>query len=199
MGLRNREQNIKYVRIKEGKFYLSKDAENSYEELEGKISNMYYKDEEYEGNPVRKLIIVLKDGEDTYQLGLNVQSANYNNLVSFLYNVNINKPVTLHPKHEKITKDGKEVTRQTILVSQNGVFAQGYFTRENKHGLPDWGKVKVGNKVVIDKSESLQFLENFVTENFINKLEHRWGDEKAAAVKDNREADAEVEKFPWDE
>ena len=71
---------------------------------------------------------------------------------------------------DTINKDGKEVTRRTILVSQNGVYAKSYFTKDDNKGLPKWNMVKVGNKTVTDKTEYLEFLENFVLTNLVPAL-----------------------------
>jgi hypothetical protein len=106
MGLKNRDTNKKYLKLKEGKFYIGKDTETPYEELEGTIVGMRYKDEEYEGNPIRKLAIVINDGEDNYELGIDVERSNYTTLVSFLKNVDVTRKLTLHPKVEKV--EGKE-------------------------------------------------------------------------------------------
>lgn len=169
MGLQNRETGVKYLRIKDGKFYTGKsDAlEGPYDQVEGLVTNLRYKDEEYEGTPQRKMVVTLNDGSDTYQLSLNVETANYSSLVSFFKNVDLTKSLTLHPKMEVSNKEGKEVKRHSVLVSQDGVYAKGYFTKDNRYGMPDWAKVKVGAKIVTDKSATTEFLENFVNENFV--------------------------------
>lgn len=192
MALKNRDQSKQYVRVKDGKFYLGKDLETPYEELEGTVTSMYYKDEEYEGSPLRKLIIIISDGEDNYQLSINVETSNYSSLISFLKNVDINRKITLHPKMD-VKKDGdKETPRRSILVSQDGKFAKSYFTKDDSHGLPKWEVVTVGKKKVTDKSAYLEFLEKFVNENFINKLNRK---EVIVNEEQLEEADS---KLPWD-
>jgi len=203
MALKNRDNSLKFLRIKEGLFYVGKDLETPYEELEGQIVGLRYKNEEYEGIPQRKLIITLADGEDHYQLGLNVEHSNYSSFVSFLANVDVTKSLTLHPKSEKLNKDGKDVTRNALLVSQNGTFAKSYFTKDNKHGLPEWNIVKVGSKKVTDKSEYTDFLEKFVMEKFASKLEQPLSKTEVSrqTIDDTDELEP-VEKnktqLPWD-
>ena len=195
MALKNRDNSRQYVRLKDGKFYLGKDLDTAYEELEGTITSMYYKDEEYEGAPLRKLIVIISDGEDNYQLGLNVETSNYSTFVSFLKNVDISRKLTIHPKMD-IKKDGdKEVTRRSLLVSQDGKFAKSYFTKDENHGLPKWEVVTVGKKKVTDKSAYLEFLEKFATENFVNKIQG-----KAVLVNEDEDSDVEDSdgKLPWD-
>lgn len=170
MALKNRDNNKQYLKVKDGKFFIGKDETQAYEELEGLVTNIRYKDEEYEGTPLRKFVMVISDGDDNYELGINVENSNYSTLISFLKAVDLTRTITLHPKVENTMRDGKEVARRSILVSQDGKFAKGYFTKDNTHGLPEWNIVKVGNKKVTDKSEYLAFLEKFVVENYIPQV-----------------------------
>jgi hypothetical protein len=202
MALNNTNTNTKFVKLKDGKFYLGKDLETPYSELEGTITKAYYKDEEYEGSPLRKFIIVLSDDTGNYQLSLNVESSSYGNLISFLKNVDVNEVLTLHPKMETSNKDGKEFTKRSILVSQNGKFAKSYFTKENTHGLPVWNIVKIGNKKVIDKTDYLAFLEEFSMNDLFKNLgniKKYVAPSKVAANKNDEEETAElVSNLPWD-
>lgn len=195
MALKQRDESKKYLRIRNGKLYVGKDTETPFDEIEGQITSLYYKDEEYEGTPQRKLIIILSDGDETYQLSLNTESNNYSALVSFLPNVDITKTLTLHPKSDVSNRDGKEVTRNSILVSQNGKFAKSYFTKENTHGLPSWEIATVGKKKVTDKTAYLEFLEDFVTNKLANKLKNTVVKQ---AVDVDEEEPVEAEKLPWE-
>lgn len=204
MALKNRDQSKKYLRLKEGKFYINKE-ETPYEELEGTITGIRYKDEEYEGAPIRKLAIIIADEDDTYELGLNVESSNYTSLVSFLKNVDINKPLTLHPKVDVQNKDGKEVTRRSILVSQDGKYAKSYFSKDSGNTTPEWKTVKVGNKKITDKTDFLEFYEDFVKENLISNLAtgsvitretEQTTKQNVVAENDSFES---TEKLPWED
>lgn len=204
MALRNPNTNLQFLRLREGKFYIGKDTETPYGELYGLITGMRYKDEEYEGAPLRKLILTIVDGDETYQLGLNVESQNYSSLVSFLRNVDLTKPITLHPKIEAGNKDGRDFKRHSILVSQNGTYSKGFFTKDKPNGLPAWKTVKVGKKTVVDKTDYLQFLEEFVTRNYIPVVTKGGTtvsapvDERVDTSKDEMENGNE-ETLPWDE
>lgn len=170
MALKQRDESMNYLKIKGGKFYVGKDLDTPYNELEGTIVGLRYKDEEYEGVPQRKFLITLQDNGEKYQLNMNVESSTYGAVVSFLANVDVSKKLTLHPKETVEAKDGKDVARRTMLVSQEGKFAKNYFNKEDRHGLPEWNIVMVGKKKVVDKSAYLEFLENFVAEKLIPNL-----------------------------
>lgn len=216
MGLQTKASDIKYLNIKGGKFFVGSDKDTPYDELSGTITNMRYKDEEYLGEKKRKLIITLTDNEDTYQLGINVETASYSALISFLRNIDINDVLTLHPKEEKV--EGKEYPKRTILISQHNKFAKSYFTKENSHGLPEWSVVVVGKKKVVDKTSYLDFLEEFVNKELIGNLSANNSKSVVVAKKEavpkqqteslkkaaksapteDEEATQESEKLPWD-
>lgn len=198
MALKNRTDQKKYVRIKDGKLYIGKDLETPYDEIEGTVTNMYYKNEEYNGAPLRKLIVILSDDEDNYQLSINTESNSYSALVSFLRQVDLTKPVTLHPMEETVKKDGApDVQKKTILVSQEGKFAKSYFTKDNTHGLPRWEQVTVGKKKVTDKSAYHEFLEQFVTDELIPQLSGAPITKTVVNKPADEEAQVEEDAFPW--
>lgn len=213
MALKNRDNSLNYLRIKGGKFYVGSDLQTPYQELEGRIVELKYKNEEYEGIPQRKLVVILQDGDEKYHLGINVETSSYSSLVSFLHGVDLKKAITLHPKEDIVAKDGKEVKRQALLVSQDGKFAKHYFTKDDKHGLPEWNVVKVGNKKVTDKSDCLAFLEEFVLSTLALRLVPATETEDKVAVESRKSAKQEGvledhtevlattsnEKLPWED
>lgn len=202
MGLKTGNSNITYLRLREGKFYVGKDTENGEAELEGRVTNMRFKDEEYEGSPVRKLIVQVKDdvSGELFQLGLNTDSQNYSTFVSFLKGADLTQTLTLHPKVEAGNKDGKDFKKNSILISQDGTFMKGYFTKDAKQGAPEWKTVVVGKKKVIDKSEYLAFMEDFVNQNYISKLQGQAGNAKPDVVDEEvAETSETTEKLPWED
>lgn len=210
MPLKQKSAQRKYVRVKNGKFYLGKDFENPFDELEGTITSLYFKDEEYNGSPLRKLIMVLSDEEDNYQLSLNVESNTYSKVVSFLANVDLAKPITLVPMEETLTKEGSpDVQKRTMLVSQDGKFAKSYFTKEEPHGLPRWETVVVGKKKIADKTAFLDFLEDFVNKTLVPRIQVDPTEVKSKVIppseseaEDNVEENVPEEtsqKMPWDD
>jgi len=202
MALRNGTDAAQYLRIKDGKFFLSSDKEfaSPYTELEGQITGFRYRDEDYEGVPQRKLYVTIQDGDERYQLGINVESSSYSSLVNFLPNVDVSKPISFHPKEDTVNKDGKDITRRSILLSQGGKYAKGYFTKDSGNELPKWDIVTVGKKKVTDKTKYLEYLEDFVK----NKIQPLLGEAPVAAeprtevkATATKKANAK-EPLPWD-
>lgn len=172
MALKTRTAGTTYLRLSEyennGKkelaFFLSKDKTTPYAEIEGVITGFHFKDEEWENNPIRKCYIEISDSDGTYSIGINTDTGMFPQLIGFLANVDLSKPLSLIPslRFDK-DKTGKEVKRRTLFVKQGEKFAKNAFNAESGVKVPSWNKVQVGKKTMIDKSEFLEFYENIVT------------------------------------
>lgn len=173
MGLKNRDGGkTSYIKMKDGKFYLStdKELEHGFEEMDGTITDVYLKDEVYNGIPNRKVYFVLEDGVERMIIGFNIEATMTCNLIGFLKNADFSKPLSFVPKFEVVKKDGVEYKRKSVLVSQNGSFMKSHFTKENPNGLPAMQKIeRRGGKVEWVKDEMLDFLENIITGEFKEK------------------------------
>lgn len=165
MGLKNRATSGKFVKLKEGKFVLAKDdLETKYDELEGKLVDIYMKDEEYNGQSSRKVYIVMDDGEDNLIIGFRLDSRYATGFFKFIKNVDLKEPFTLHPVTNKsIDKDGKEREDYSLIMSQPYQrYVKAYFTKDSPNGLPSMKQVKVSGKVVWDKTDLLEFYEQMI-------------------------------------
>lgn len=173
MGLANNSSNVKYVRLtKQGKFALNTDLETPYDELEGTLTGLRFKDDTYEGNLIRKCNIGLTDTEGvTYVVGVSVDSSWFSTFVSFLKNADLAQPITIHPKINPYDKaDGTKGERRSLLISQDGTFLKSFYSKDSGNKLPEFKKVVVNKKTVYDKGDFLTELERIVTEDFIPQL-----------------------------
>ena len=149
--------NAKFIRIKDGKLYVGKD-EVGYDEIEGIITDIYLKDEEFENRPQTKLYVVLEDESERYILNVGFESSYSTSLIGFLKNADLKQSLTLVPILKKETKDGKEVENRRILVKQNGSFLKAFYTKDNPNGLPAMVKnVRRGGKIGWDKTDMMDF------------------------------------------
>ena len=161
MALKNREQNAQFLKLKDGKFYLSSDKnlENAFDQLEGKITNMYFKDEEYEGITNRKLYITVSDGVEAYTFGLVFESLQCTILINFLLSADLTRPITLSPSYKIVNVNGKDVANRTIFVSQDNKSLKSKYAKDE---LPEIKTIMVNKKPVADKTELLEFFEKMV-------------------------------------
>ena len=169
MGLQNKPKG-NYVRItKEGKFLLGKDTENVYDELTGKITNFSFKDDEFEGQKIRKLVITLEDNGDSYILSMPFDSSYSSTVVSFLKNADLTREITLVP----LVKTEGEKSSRTLLVKQGDSFMKSYYTKDQPHGQPMFKKVtKKSGKVEWDKDDFLEFRENVIMNELLTQVKN---------------------------
>lgn len=168
MGLKNREA-VNYIKLKDGKFYASSDKENKtpYDELEGQITGISFRNDTFEGQEVEKLQLTINDGVEDYVIGMSFNSSYAASLISFLKTVDLSRPLSLVPTFRK-EKDGKE--NRSILIRQNGKWATSYYTKAHPNGLPSFKKTKLNGKDVWDKTDYLDFLRYVVTTEIAPKL-----------------------------
>lgn len=167
MGLKEKSV-ANYVKIKDGKFYLSSDKEHTtpYGELEGVITQIGLRNDEYEGQTIEKLSLTINDGDDDYVVSFAFNSSYTSSLIGFLKNADLTKPLSLVPT-QRTDKDG--TTKRSILVKQGGSFLKQYYTKEHPNGLPRIEPVMVKGKQLVqngrlvwDKEEFLQFYRDVV-------------------------------------
>lgn len=206
MGLKeNANSGVQYVRIKDGKFYLNSDLTKPYDELEGLLTGIRFKDDVWEGNKIRKCNFGLTDQESgiTYVVGLSVDSSYFSTLVGFLKNADFSKPMAFHPKVNKYKKeDSTEGERRTIMISQDDVFMKSFYSKDSGNKLPDFKKVKVNNKMVYDKSDFLEAIEAVVVNDFIPKLPKQDVVKQQVVAKTTEPVittDAAVDDLPWEQ
>lgn len=209
MGLKNRDGGkTNYVKVKDGKFYLSTDKELTapFDELSGVITDTYLKDEEYKGIPSRKFYTVFEDEGERFIIGFNIESSFASTFISFLMNADLAQPVTIVPRVETINKNGTEVQKRSILVSQNGRFLKAYFTKDNPNGLPQMEKIeRRGGKIEWNKDEMLDFYEGLILNKFKVEANKNKG-AAAPAIRQEVTGDQPVStertvttKLPWSE
>lgn len=208
MGLKNRDgAKTNYVKIKEGKFYLSTDKEltNPFDELSGTITDTYLKDEDYNGIPSRKFYTVLEDETEKFIIGFNIESSMASTFITFLRNADLSKSLTLVPRLENIVKNGKEFQKRSILIMQGGKFLKAYFTKDNPNGLPPMQRVeRRGGKIEWIKDELLDFYEDLIINRF--KVEANKNKENSTVIKQvesSKSTSVEVvpstAKLPWED
>ncbi len=161
MGL-NKRQSANYLRIKEGKLYLGTDKEckDPYDEITGTIKGFSFKEDEFEGQKIRKLVVKIESDGENYLLSFPFDSSYTTTLVSFLKNADLSRTVTLVPS---LKKEGDK-TRRALLVSQDGTFMKHFYTKDNPNGLPQMKQKRNGKW---DKDDMMDFIEDVITKEFM--------------------------------
>ena len=158
MGLKTSNGGGTYIRFKEGKFFRSNDKDQLFTEIEGEIIGINLANDEYEGKPIKKLVIKMTDGEENFILSLSFDSSYASNLIGFLKNADLSKPLSLVGTFKE-GKDGKR--NPGILVKQDEKFMKAFYTKDAPNGLPPMVQKRNGKW---DKDDMSEFLENVVLE-----------------------------------
>ena len=164
MGLKTKI-GFKYVKLKDGKLFLSTDKENStpYDELEGRIVDIGTKKDTFEGTVIERIYVVMDSGDgELYNLSFNIDGSYASSFMNFVRGVNFSEPLTLKPVARTEIKDGKEIKRLSILIEQDGKFMKAYHTKDNPNGLPPMQKVTVSGKTMWDKTDMINFYKEVI-------------------------------------
>lgn len=160
MGLSNTTGGITYLNLKEGKF-ARKNANGDidlFDSVSGVITEIEFKDDEYNGTKFRKLLLTLEDAGVKYLVQVRTDSGYYRGLTNSIGNADISQEVKLIAS-SKLGDNGKPQT--TIFVNQNGKAVKWKWSKDNPGNLPELEKVKVKGQMVYDNSKQLEFFEKF--------------------------------------
>lgn len=136
--------------------------EELYDSLEGRITNIVFKDGEYG----TQLIITVDNDGQVGNLQMPLSSTPASGFLKALPNVDPATAVNFSPKMEE--KDGKRKT--TLFVNQNGKAVKWYWTKDNPGDLPPLKKIKVKGKETWDDSDQIDYLKAYVNNEFLPKL-----------------------------
>lgn len=165
----------------------------TYQKLTGTITGMYYRDDEFNGKKLRKLVTIVED-DRRYSFSISVKSPMYYSYINFLSNADVSRELTLNVVENEIKNS--DAKRRTILVEQDGTFSKAYFTKEDRKGLPEWELKKINGENVYDRTKYLEYLEHHVLNNIVPLLssseETPKPDTEISAKEDSSKKD-----FPW--
>lgn len=160
MGLSNTTGGITYLNLKEGKF-ARKNANGDidlFDSVSGVISQIEFKDDEYNGSKFRKLLLTLHDEGQKYLVQVRTDSGYYRGLTNAIANADIDQEIKLIAS-SKVGENGKPQT--TIFVNQNGKALKWKWSKDNPGELPELEKVKVKGQYVYDNTKQLEYFEKF--------------------------------------
>lgn len=142
--------------------------ELKYNALEGVLKKIFVskaKVEEY-GD---QWCFVINDGVAEYVLGLGWESSVARGFLGRLPNVNLERPLKILTYNIE-DKEEKGKFKQFLGITQDGQKIESYFTKDERHGLPEWEQVQVGNKKVWDSSKEMNFFLKMVDDKVNPKL-----------------------------
>ena len=170
MGL-GQSNSVKYTFGRDGKVFLGsdKDMQNPYDYVEGYVSKISFKDSEFthEGKTIKKrlLSVNLKDGDDTYNIQIDIKSRGYATVVGQLLNADLGKVIRFIAKGRDLPS-GKVATD---FILGDGL--KSAFSKENgRYELPRWKEVEIDGEKRYDRKEYLDKIEEILTREVISKM-----------------------------
>jgi hypothetical protein len=160
MGLSNNAGSITYLNMKGGKF-AKKNADGNiqlFDAVDGVITGVEFKDDEYNGTKFRKLLLTLDDNGERFLVQVRTDSGYFRGLTNAVANADITQNVRLVAS-SKTGDNGKPQT--TIFVSQHGKALKWKWNKDNQGDLPPLEKVKIKGQDVYDNTKQLEYFEKF--------------------------------------
>lgn len=169
MGLGNNSGKITFVNIKKGKLAIKKDNEvHLFEYIEGLLTDIEIRDEEYQGEKYKRLCLKINDGREDFLLQMRLDSGYGRAFCCIAPNIELDKPFKLSPTFTE--KDGKQAGG--MFINQHGKALKWFFTRDNPNGLPPMKEVEFKGKKMWDNAEQQQFFIALLLNDIKPKLVH---------------------------
>jgi hypothetical protein len=156
-----------WVKIKDGKLsYWNGEKELIFDEMQGIVSDIFFKDDEYQGRTFTLALFTLFCDAEKYILSINTDSSYFRSFCNYLRSADITKNVLIRPK---ITEDeGKK--KYSIFLQQEGKWLKAYYTKLHPGDFPQLVVHEIAGKKVYDNTLQIAFWKNWLTDTFGNKI-----------------------------
>lgn len=162
MPVGNREA-LTFVNIKEGKFIIKEgDVKKEYNYIEGWITGLEIKDDEYQGKAFKKLMITLEDGIERFQLQMRLDSGYGRAFCCLIPNVDPLKDVNISLSYKVENKK----PQAGLFIRQGTTPIKWAFTRDNPNGLPELKSTVHKGETLWDNTDQ----ERFFIDLLLNKI-----------------------------
>lgn len=159
MALGNNSGKFTYVNIKKGQLIIKKGNEVlAYNFIEGTLTDISIREEEFEGVKYKKLCLNLVDGDETYQLQMRLDSGYGRAFCNMIKNVDVTKLIKITPTYKE--SDGKK--QSGMFINQNGVAIKWFYTKDTPHELPPMESVVFKGQTQWDNSKQQIFYEEML-------------------------------------
>jgi hypothetical protein len=162
MGLGNNTGQFKFVNIKKGQLAIKKENEmHFFDHIEGTLVDLEIRDDEYQGKKYKKLCLMIKDGAETFQLQMKLDSGYGYAFCSIIPNADLKLPMKIVPTYKE---DEKGKGKAGMFVNQNGKALKWYYTRDNPHDLPLLEQTEFKGVTMWDNTKQQAFFLKMLTE-----------------------------------
>jgi hypothetical protein len=165
--------------------------ELKYNALEGMLKKIVTSESEYG----KQWIFVIDDGINEFNLAVPYSSGPANGFLFRLPTVDLSMLIKVKTYY---IQGDDDKWRQFLSLEQAGQKIAPYFTKEEKHGLPDLIEVMISGQKRLDDTDRLEFLQRMVDEKINPKLATLHPiDHVEAEEEDTQPAPEEVDDLPF--
>lgn len=149
-----------------------------YDSVSGVIKDVRTKDDEFNGKKIKKLVVVLADGGEEYQIETNISSRYAKSLLFALPNVDLTRPVIISPWYKEV--DGR--AKMSVYIKQGEEDIPWHFgKRDNPNGLPELKEVVFKGEKTWDDYDQIVFLTKYIETDLRKKLDEARGSTQTVA------------------
>ena len=191
MGLSNDNESgkVKWLQVKKGRFCCGKgEQEESYRKLSGTVTDISFRDAEYEGKKWREAVIQVSDDGTMYRFNVGIGSGYGKQLLAKLATADLSQVLTFAPPY---TEEGAQKSSGFFVAEGNKALKQ-LWTRKEPNGMPEMKEVIFKGQKQYDDTEQVKFIEEY----FVNNVRPGKAPEMAnATAADSEELDSENVPF----
>jgi hypothetical protein len=165
MGLSNDNESgkVKWLQVKKGRFTCGKgEQEESYRKLSGTVTDISFRDAEYEGKKWREAVIQVSDDGTMYRFNVGIGSGYGKQLLAKLATADLSQVLTFEPTY---TEEGAKKS-SGFFVSEGNKALKQLWTRKEPNGMPEMTSIVFKGQTQWDDTEQVKFIE----EHFVNNV-----------------------------
>jgi hypothetical protein len=148
--------------------------------VDGRITRLQAKVDQFNGEEIRKLTVTLNDGGQLINVDINEKSRYWQYFMYALPNIDMTKPVELMPWD--FTPAGEKKPKTGMTVKQGGSKVPPAFTRESPGKLPPPTEAEFDGKIRLDFFKQRQWLLENVLPEATDRINEALGSSPAPEV-----------------
>lgn len=157
------KEKLYWIRIKDGKFvYWNGEKEIYYDQMKGKISSYYIKENEINGQKFEECIFTMICDGEKYLLSFRVDSSYFRIFCNYLPNLTFNDEILIKVKMDIIA--GKK--KGAIFVKQCENWIKAFFVKDNMQDYPAPQIITLGEKIMYDNTDQINYWKAYLKRRF---------------------------------
>lgn len=154
--------------------------ERKYKNLEGRIKEVGFRTNDYNGKKWEELFVLVHDGQDHYQLGMPFPGKYSLSFLRAVKNVDLKATISFNPWSKTVDGKVKAVLYMNIKGAAESV--PWYYTKDTPNGLPDLVPYTVpgSDETKYSDVERNKFFRSMIETDIAPKLRAIWNDQPAA-------------------